>query len=80
MLYIDQPVQVGYSYDTLTNITYNILQDQNVTVADFSSGFPEVNSTFMIGTTSSQRLTNTANSTVHAAHAMWHFAQTWFEE
>ena len=33
-----------------------------------------------VGTTGSQNLTHTANSTTHAATALWHFAQTWFEE
>lgn len=38
MLYLDQPVQVGFSYDKLTNVT---VSDGNVTVADFSKGVPE---------------------------------------
>ena len=49
-------------------------------MADFTDGVPEQNNTFLIGTMASKNLTHTANSTVHAAHALWHFAQTWFEE
>ncbi|MCJ1336656.1 hypothetical protein MMC09_001934 [Bachmanniomyces sp. S44760] len=79
LLYIDQPVQVGYSYDVATNCTLDELTG-NVTVADFSDGVPDQNNTFYVGTLASQNLTRTANSTVHAAHALWHFAQTWFEE
>jgi len=86
MLYIDQPVQVGYSYDTPTNITKNrhvrefLFGNASIEVADFSNGVPEQNNTFLVGTSSSQNLTYTSNSTNHAAHALWHFAQTWFEE
>lgn len=85
MLYIDQPVQVGFSYDTLTNITVNTWGakgyiDANITVTDFSDGVPEQNNTFFVGTSGSQKISHTANSTHHAAVALWHFAQTWFEE
>jgi len=79
MLYLDQPVQVGFSYDVITNGTFNIASDE-VSPADFTNGFPTPNNTFMVGTFSSQNGKFTANSTTHAAHALWHFAQTWFEE
>lgn len=83
-MYIDQPVQVGFSYDIPTNITVNLLADNegpdSIEVADFSSGVPDQNATFLIGTASSQNVSNTVNSTQHAAVAFWHFAQTWFEE
>lgn len=48
--------------------------------ADFSSGVPAQNATYLVGTASSQNVSSTANSTQHAAVAFWHFAQTWFEE
>lgn len=86
MLYLDQPAQVGFSYDILTNITYNIAmqaEDEEAFAmqpADFSDGIPEQNNTFLVGTAGSQGLNTTANSTLHAAHALWHFAQTWFNE
>lgn len=48
--------------------------------ADFSGGVPEQNTTFLVGTMSSQDVKSTANSTQHAAVAMWHFAQTFFTE
>jgi len=79
MLYIDQPSQVGYSYDIPTNGTVDKISG-NITLADFSEGVPEQNNTFFVGTFPSQNSTQTANSTHHAAHALWHFAQTWFEE
>lgn len=84
MLYIDQPNQVGYSYDTLTNITGTLEKEgffgMTIEPADFSDGVPEQNLTFLVGTTGSQNYRRTANSTTHAATAIWHFAQTWFEE
>jgi carboxypeptidase C (cathepsin A) len=84
MLYIDQPVQVGFSYDIPTNITLNSdpksIHFGEPRPANFSSKVPEQNSTFFVGTYGSANPKHTANSTAHAAHAMWHFAQTWFEE
>jgi len=88
MLYLDQPAQVGFSYDILTNCTYypvpadedNEQVKYEIVAADFSAGVPEVNLTHRIGTFSSQVKTQTSNSTKSAAHALWHFAQTWFFE
>jgi hypothetical protein len=42
MLYLDQPVQVGMSYDTLTNVTSN-LDTGAVKVANFTNGVPAQN-------------------------------------
>ncbi|KAJ8607431.1 hypothetical protein MRB53_040281 [Persea americana] len=83
LLFIDQPNQVGYSYDVLTNITINLTPydwEPATLPADFSDGVPQQNSTFLVGTAGSQDYNKTANSTQHAAAALWHFAQTWFEE
>jgi len=84
MLFIDQPVQVGFSYDVATNCTLNLDNDElfetETKVANFSSGVPTQNNTFYVGTMSSQTVKSTPNSSAHAAHAIWHFAQTWFEE
>ena len=84
MIFIDEPNQVGFSYDILTNVTLNILGDEfghTYEPADFSDkSVPEQNSTFLVGTHGSQNSSHTANSTMHAAVAFWHFAQTWFEE
>ena len=79
MLYIDQPVQVGYSYDVPTNVTVSAKSGE-VVAQDFSSQVPEQNNTLFVGTLSSQNSTSTANATERAAHALWHFAQIWFEE
>ncbi|KAL7807949.1 Alpha/Beta hydrolase protein [Trichoderma aethiopicum] len=81
MLYIDEPNQVGFSYDTPTNCTANLTHDGfSLEPADFSAQLPELNLTSMVGTFSSQKPTHTTNSTAQAAHALWHFAQTWFSE
>ncbi|KAK1464134.1 serine carboxypeptidase [Colletotrichum melonis] len=86
LLYIDQPTQVGFSYDIPTNITIHANEnfEENgpwgMFPADFSDGVPEGNYTYRYGTASSQKLSQTSNTTAHAAHALWHFAQTWFFE
>lgn len=84
LLFIDQPNQVGFSYGTATNVTATLEKGLeggwNFKPADFSDGVPETNLTFLVGTTGSQNPSFTANSTRHAAAAVWHFAQTWFEE
>ncbi|KAL6851150.1 hypothetical protein ACO1O0_008278 [Amphichorda felina] len=81
MLYIDQPNQVGFSYDEPTNVTYEaVAGDFNIVPTDFSTSVPESNYTHRVGTSSSQDLSHTANTTAQAAHALWHFAQTWFSE
>lgn len=58
----------------LTNVTVDLSphgeQDDFIKPADFSNGVPEQNNTFLVGTTSSQKEDNTANSTQHAAVAL----------
>lgn len=82
MLYIDQPTQVGFSYDIPTNITIRPGEEEHLEMfpADFSEGVPDGNYTYRYGTASSQKISQTSNTTAHAAHALWHFAQTWFFE
>ncbi|KAF2659029.1 alpha/beta-hydrolase [Lophiostoma macrostomum CBS 122681] len=80
MLYIDQPVQVGLSYDVLTNITLNLADEGTVEVADFSNGVPEQNNTFYVGTYGSQNNQTTTRGTENSARALWNFAQVWFQE
>lgn len=82
MLYIDQPNQVGFSYDEAQNASVVPSESQTgYQVVDWTDGVPpEANLTTRHGTFSSQKLLNTANTTALAAHALWHFAQTWFFE
>ncbi|KAL5342909.1 Alpha/Beta hydrolase protein [Aspergillus crustosus] len=78
MLYIDQPNQVGFSYDVPTNGTYDQLTG-NRDVTGFTD-VPEQNNTFYVGTFPSLNASSSANTTENAARALWHFAQTWFSE
>jgi carboxypeptidase C (cathepsin A) len=81
MLYIDQPVQVGFSYDTLANGTFNALSTTLLpVVADFSEDIPEQNDTFFVGTFPSLNSNSTANSTGNAAPVVWSFLQAWLLE
>ncbi|KAJ5663381.1 Carboxypeptidase S1 [Penicillium longicatenatum] len=79
MLYIDQPNQVGFSYDIPTNGTFDQVASA-WNVSEWTHGVPEQNNTFYVGTTTSQKKTSTANSTENAARSLWHLAQTWFSE
>lgn len=79
VIYIDEPNMVGFSFDTLTNVTLNLLDGEfgrTMKPADFSNGIPEQNTTFYVGTHASQNYNHSANTTMHAAVAMWLFAQT----
>lgn len=79
MLYLDQPVQVGLSYDSLQNITLDLFSGSpEVLGADDS--IPEQNNTLLVGTYPSQDGNSTALGTQNAARALWHFAQVWFQE
>jgi carboxypeptidase C (cathepsin A) len=74
MLYIDQPNQVGFSYDKIVEGSYNVID---------GSIFPEKlpqNQTTISGKFASQNPGTTANTTVLVARALWHFAQVWFED
>ncbi|KNG80423.1 carboxypeptidase S1 [Aspergillus nomiae NRRL 13137] len=79
MLYIDQPNQVGFSYDIPTNGTYDQLTSK-WNVSSYPDGVPEQNNTFYVGTFPSQNKSTAANTTENAARALWSFAQTWFSE
>ena len=80
MLYIDQPNQVGFSYDVPTNGTRDLVSG-NTTAVDFSTTpIPEQNNTFYVGTFSSENQNTTTNDTQNSARALWHFAQAWFQE
>jgi len=79
MLYLDQPVQVGFSYDTLANFTTNLITGVTEELLA-SQPVPQQNSTFLVGTSPSRNPNNTAQGAQNAAIALWHFAQVWFQE
>ncbi|EXL51429.1 hypothetical protein FOCG_09407 [Fusarium oxysporum f. sp. radicis-lycopersici 26381] len=73
MLFIDQPNQVGFSYDTPTDGTINFLSE-NVTEPPVS--YPELPEWLVRnGTFSSNNRNFTANTTETAAMAVWHMVQ-----
>lgn len=75
MLYVDQPVQTGFSYDTLINGTIDEVSSP-FTLSRSST----TNSTVLSGIFSSQNSTLAPNSTVTVAAAMWDFLQVWIQE
>lgn len=81
MLYMDQPVQVGFSYDTLINGTIEESASPFlVTAFNETEGIPRLNTTHVAGIFPSQKTSNTANTTQIAALAAWHFMQIWIHE
>jgi carboxypeptidase C (cathepsin A) len=74
LLYIDQPDQVGLSYDVPTNLSYNLVNQSFSPLSPVPDGRP--NYSFLNGTFSSNNPSSTANTTQIAANAVWHFLQT----
>ena len=79
ILFIDQPVQTGFSYDVLTNATIDY-STSTTTPTDFDDGVPLANHTFGVGVFGSQDLNGTANSTTNGARVLWDFMQVWINE
>ena len=74
ILYIDQPNQVGFSYDIATNGSLDLFTgDIKQPPIDLPSAQPAY--TVLSGTFSSNNVNNTANTTEIAAHAVWHMLQ-----
>lgn len=80
MLYIDQPMQTGFSYDRLIKGVIDETVLPFVVTPVLEGSTPKLNSTFLLGTFPSQDLKSTANTTTMAALATWHFMQTWMKE
>lgn len=74
ILYVDQPNEVGFSYDTPTNGSLDLFTS---IITDPPSGVPSSspNITFLNGTFSSNNVNTTTNTTEIAAHAIWHMLQ-----
>lgn len=82
MLFIDQPNQVGFSYDTATNASLNMLTKElfepPTSPPSDLPGFMFLNGTFGSETENDKGTSaTTANTTEIAAAATWHFLQTW---
>jgi carboxypeptidase D len=79
MLYIDQPVGVGFSYTTLVNGTVDFITEQFMPLAD-PNYTPETNLTTVAATLNTPDLSRVVNTTATAAKMMYRFAQVWFQE
>jgi len=80
--YIDQPVQTGFSYDSLVNGTLDQVGG-SLTVGPSAfpnNKIPKQTATLLVGTFPSNNLNATANGTTNAARALWHFSQTFLQE
>lgn len=74
VLFIDQPAQVGFSYDTLTNMSYNLITESYSTPKAVPASQPAY--TFLNGTFPSMNHWGTSNTSETSAHATWHFLQS----
>ncbi|KAF3482015.1 carboxypeptidase S1 [Arthroderma uncinatum] len=78
LLYIDQPVQTGFSYDVLTNATFDL--KTSVFTPEEYGHEPSDDGTLLSGTFGSGDITKTANTTANAGRHMWNVLQVWTQE
>lgn len=76
ILYVDQPVQTGFSYDVLTNGLLD-LETGDINPASPDDGG---NRTWIPGIFGSQKVSSTANTTETAAKHFWNFLQVWTQK
>jgi carboxypeptidase C (cathepsin A) len=74
IVFIDQPVQVGFSYDQLTNASLNLL-DESLQYPPTTVPITQPPYTFLNGTFSSDNPMSTANTSNIEAQSIWHFLQ-----
>jgi carboxypeptidase C (cathepsin A) len=74
ILYVDQPVQVGLSYDNPTNGSLNLL-DNSFSIPPTTLPQTQPPYTFLNGTFASQNPAFSANTSAISAQATWHFLQ-----
>lgn len=79
ILYIDQPNQVGFSYDEIASGTLNF-DSREMLLVEPTDALPQQNDTFLVGKFPSQDPAATANTTTNAARALWVFSQVWLQE
>ena len=84
LLFIDQPNQVGFSYDVATNASFDLFSGQVYEPPTPPNpnlpAFMYLNGTFGTGDYNEETVTPwsaTANTTDIAARATWHFLQSW---
>lgn len=74
ILFIDQPVQVGFSYDVATNASLNLVNEA-ISYPPSPVPNPQPSSTFLNGTFGSANPASTANTSETAAQSVWHLLQ-----
>jgi carboxypeptidase C (cathepsin A) len=74
IIFIDQPVQVGFSYDILTNASLNLI-DELLSYPASQIPNTQPSYTFLNGTFASGNSNNSASTSEVAAQAIWHFLQ-----
>ncbi|GAT30501.1 carboxypeptidase S1 [Aspergillus luchuensis] len=80
MLYVEQPVQTGFSYDVLRNGTVDLVSGEIDVDVDVGEGGVRQNETFLVGTLPSQDVSGTVNGTVNGGRALWVALQVWLGE
>ncbi|KAI0598269.1 alpha/beta-hydrolase [Biscogniauxia sp. FL1348] len=75
LLYVDQPVQTGFSYDVVTEGFLDLETGNIIPKGNF-----QPNNTFIPGNFSSQNVANTANTTENAARHFWNFLRVWLND
>ncbi|KAF2664858.1 putative carboxypeptidase S1 [Microthyrium microscopicum] len=83
MLYIDQPVQSGLSYDRLVNGTLDLFTDRlsRLSIPNFKRGKNVKQTTSMlVGTFPSNNYATTTNTSANAAKALWHAMQVFLND
>lgn len=78
VLYVDQPVQTGFSYDICTPGMLD-LKTGNI-IVDGLNELGEGNQTLIPGNFGSQDTKSTANTTENAARHFWNFLQVWSQD
>ncbi|KAH8900538.1 alpha/beta-hydrolase [Thozetella sp. PMI_491] len=78
MLYVEQPVGTGFSYQTRVNGTLNLLTNEFSPLSSTAS--PKTNETVLAATLDPRDLSTTVNSTLQAGRIMWQFSQIFFQE
>lgn len=80
MLYLDQPVGTGYSYNELIDSNYDLLTNAITPFSAYTEDIPGPNATLLYGKFPSQDPSRTVNTTEAAARTLWYFAQAWFTD
>lgn len=74
ILFIDQPNEVGFSYDTPTNGSLDLFTS-TIYTSPSTAPLDQPGYTYLNGTFSSGNANTTTNTTETAAHAIWHMLQ-----